>query len=162
MSDAEADLVSREIAGFCARQGIELRWLLDDNGRGDMLAALSALVLFYGMAVRERDLARPAAALRAWEDAPLSKQNRVFGSRLYILLVNANLITIPADLLLAPEKIRLTHLADSIRAVIAKDRNALLPFASEALEITPLSASTTAKPAKKSKKEAPVVEQAAA
>ena len=47
MSDAEADLISRELAAFCAKQAIELRWLLDDNGRGDMQSAFSALVLFY-------------------------------------------------------------------------------------------------------------------
>jgi hypothetical protein len=161
ISDAEADVIARELAAFCAKQAVELRWLLDDNGRGDMQSALSVLVLFYGMAVRERAAARPAAALRAWEDAPFAKQNRAFGNRLYIQLVNANLISIPANLLLAPEKERLAHMVDSIRGVIEKDRKALLPFAAQALEITLVRASEKSKAVKKGKKEAHLAEQPA-
>lgn len=160
ISDAEADVISGELAVFCAKQDVDLRWVLDDNGKGDMQAALSALVLFYGMAVRERDAARPAAALRAWQDAPLSKQNRAFGSRLYVLLVGANLISIPANLLMAPEKERLAHLVESIRAAIAKDRNVLLPYAAQALEISPVRAPEQAKAAKKAKKEVVTVDAA--
>ncbi len=138
ISDAEADVIAHDLSAFCANQNVELRWVLEDSGNNEMQTALAALVLFYGMAVCERNAARPTAALRAWEDAPLSRQNRHFGNRLYILLVTANLISIPANLLLAPEKERLAHQVESIKAAIAKDRNVLLPFAVQALETTPL------------------------
>ncbi len=160
ISDAEADVITVELAAFCAKQGVELRWVLDDNGKGDMQAALSALVLFYGMAVRERDAARPAAALRAWQDAPLSKHNRAFGSRLYVLLVGANLVSIPPNMLMAPEKERLAHMVESIQAAIAKDRNALLPFAAQALKIAPVRAPEKAKATKKAKKDVVTVDAA--
>ncbi|MCX6067227.1 MAG: hypothetical protein NT121_15980 [Chloroflexi bacterium] len=132
--DQEANLVAEELSTFCCKQGINIRWLLDDNGRGDMQGVLSTLVLFYGLAVRERYLSRPAAALRAWEDAPLSKVNRDFGNLLYIRLVDADLIKIPAHLLLAPEKDRLAHLVSAIKALVEKDRNEVLPFAAQVME----------------------------
>ncbi|MCX6064373.1 MAG: hypothetical protein NT121_01245, partial [Chloroflexi bacterium] len=37
ISNAEADLVAQELDGFCKKQGVNLGWLLEDNGKADML-----------------------------------------------------------------------------------------------------------------------------
>lgn len=69
-----------------------------DKGPGDMQSVLCVLVLYYGLAVRERMTAQPAAALRAWLEAPGSRQNREFCERLYVQLVNDGKISIPPGL----------------------------------------------------------------
>ena len=157
--DEEANLVAEELSAFCSKQGINIRWLLEDNGRGDMQGVLSTLVLFYGLAVRERYLSLPAAALRAWEDTPLSKVNRDFGNLLYIRLVDADLIKIPSHLLLAPEKDRLVHLVSAIKTLVEKDRNVVLPFAAQVIETKQASGPKNTKSSKKNKLEPIALEQ---
>lgn len=157
--DEEANQVAEELSTFCCKQGINIRWLLEDNGRGDMQGVLSTLVLFYGLAVRERYLSRPAAALRAWEDAPLSKVNRDFGNLLYIRLVDADMIKIPSQLLLAPERDRLAHQVSAIKAMVEKDRNAVLPFAACVMEPKQNSEPQKNKPSKMNNLETAALEQ---
>lgn len=134
LSDAEVGNFAKELDVFCRQQAVDIRWLIDDKGRDDMQKALSDLVLFYGMAVRERANSLPAAALRAWQDAPNAKENRSFGTQLYILLVDEKLISTPAQLLFVPEKERYAHLVNEISELIEKDREALLPYAARALQ----------------------------
>ena len=153
ITDAEADALANELSAFCAKQDISIRWLLDDGGKGDMQGALSSLVLYYGMAIRERVNSRPASTLRAWQEAPLSKKNFEFGNHLYVLLADAGLISIPAHLLLASEKDRLGHLVEAVNSLIDKDREALLPFAAQALELIGMNKSGKSKLFKKKKEE---------
>lgn len=134
LSDAEADLLARELDDFCQKQGVNIRWLLDDQGNGDMQSMLAALVLFYGLAVRERVNALPAAALREWEQSPLSRRNRLFGTHLFTCLFEAELVSIPAHLLFAPEKERLVHMISAIKSAIVSDREAVLLHTAQVLE----------------------------
>lgn len=161
ISNAEADLLVQELDGFCNKQGVHLDWILADNGRADMQAALAGLVLYYGMAIRERANSRPAACLRAWEEAPLSNENIEFGNLLYIQLVDAKMINIPSHLLLAPEKERLAHQVSALKTVIGKDRSAVLPFAAQVLDISQAAKAEKPKAARKAKKETAPVEQPA-
>ncbi len=145
---AEVEAVAQECAEFCKAQRINLRWLLDDHGRSDMQKSLAALVVFFGLAVRERSGARASVALRAWQDAPLTKANREFGKHLYVELVNAGLIAIPSHMLMASQKERQTHLVNSIKALIVKDRAAILPYAEVVINpACPTPAAKTAQPA---------------
>lgn len=137
LTEAEADAVARELAEFCQRRQVDIRWLLADNGTGDMQAVLSILVLYYGLAVRERAHAQPASALRAWQEAPGARKNRQFGELLYVQLVNAGKISIPPGLLFASEAQRRMHMVDELQALIAKDRDSLLEYAARALETAP-------------------------
>ena len=155
---AQADQIAQELSEFSQKQGIKLSWLLEDNSKADMQAALAGLALYFGLAVRERANARPAAALRAWEETPLSKENREFGNLLYIQLVDAKMISIPSHLLLAPEKERLAHQVSAIKAVIEKDRAVVLPFAAQVLDIHQAPKPEKPKAVKKGKKEAVAVE----
>lgn len=132
--DAEADELAVELAGFCRKQGVDIRWLLEDQGRGDMQTALSGLVLFYGLAVRERVKALPAAALRGWESDRFSRHNRRFGAQLFLRLVEANLAAAPANLLFAPEKDRQAYLAGAVKSAAASSPEAVLAQAALALE----------------------------
>ena len=134
LSDAETDLLAKELETFCHKQGVNVRWLLDDQGRGDMQTTLAALVLFYGLAVRERINALPAAAVREWEEAPLARQNIPFGTRLFTRLVESDQVTIPASLLFASEKNRLAHMVNAIKDAIIKDRETVLMHAAHVLE----------------------------
>lgn len=137
LTEAEANSVGSELADFCLRRNVDIRWLLADKGTGDMQSVLSVLVLYYGLAVRERMTAQPAAALRAWLEAPESRQNRGFGERLYVQLVNDGKISIPPGLLFASEKLRRRHMVEELQSLIAKDRDALLSHAARALEDIP-------------------------
>ena len=132
--DAEADGLAAELSAFCQKQGINIRWLLEDRGRADMQAALSALVLFYGLAVRERVNSQPSAALRDWESDPFSRQNRRFGGLLFARLVDANLVVVPANLLFAPEKARLAYLAGAVKSAAASNYEAVLAQVAGVLE----------------------------
>ncbi len=134
LSDAEVDLLAKELETFCHKQDVNVRWLLDDQGRGDMQTTLAALVLFYGLAVRERINALPAAAVREWEESPLARQNLPFGTRLFTSLVEAEQVSIPASLLFASEKKRLAHMVNAIKAALVKDREAVLMHAAHVLE----------------------------
>jgi hypothetical protein len=132
----ESDEVAVELGEFCARQGVDLRWLLQDGGKPEMQAALAGLVLYYGMAVRERFAVRPNAALRAWQDNPKTRDSRAFGKKLYIRLVDAGLLSTPADLLMSSEKDREQHLIGAIQGLIEKDRDEVLAHAEAALKDT--------------------------
>jgi hypothetical protein len=129
-----ADQLAEELDRFCRKQGVNIRWVLDDQGRGDMQAALAALVLFYGLAVRERTNALPAAAVREWEDAPLSRQNRRFGILLFTRLVETGVLTVPANMLFATEKERLAHMIAALKSAAAANREAVLAQSARVLE----------------------------
>ncbi len=144
LTPAEQETFAQECAAFCKVERIRLSWLLNEPERGDLQQALSGLVLFYGLAVRERAGARPSIVLRTWQDAPLAKSNRDFGKQLYARLVDAGLIAIPAQLLLAPEKERMAHQVGAIQDLIRKDRARLLPFVAEI--ITPHASTVTSDP----------------
>jgi hypothetical protein len=130
---AQADQIAQELSEFSQKQGIKLSWLLEDNSKADMQAALAGLALYFGLAVRERANARPAAALRAWEETPQAKENPTFGRRLFVELVDSKLIDIPASILLSTEKERRQHMTDSIRAVLEKDRSAVVACAEKVI-----------------------------
>jgi hypothetical protein len=131
--EAEAGQIAAELSDFCQGRGVELRWLLDDTCSADMRAALTHLTLFYCQAVRERSNIRPLAALRAWEETPQAKENPTFGRRLFVELVDSKLIDIPASILLSTEKERRQHMTDSIRAVLEKDRSAVVACAEKVI-----------------------------
>jgi hypothetical protein len=156
---AEVEAVAQECVGFCRARGIDLRWLVEDHGEQGMQKTLAGMVMFFGLAVRERAGARASVALRAWQDAPLAKQNLEFGKQLYIQLVEAGKIAIPSHLLMAPQKVRQAHLVSSIKALIAADRAALLPFAEAVLNAG--QAKTTVTPAQPAA-EAPAADPAPA
>lgn len=137
LPESDVDEVGRELSDFCLRRKVDIRWLLDDHGAGDMQSVLSVLVLYFGLAVRERMDAQPAAALRAWQEAPGSRKNREFGERLYVELVNHGRISIPASLLFTPEKTRRQHLVQELQSLITTDRDALLIHARRALLYVP-------------------------
>lgn len=162
LSVEEADALGRELSAFCDRQGVKVRWLLADGGRGDMQAALAALGLYYGLAVRERMNALPAAALRAWSDAPLAKENREFGNQLYVKLVDAGRISVPAGLLLAPEKERLAHQVRVIQAEMEKDPEGLLSLAAQVVEERRQARPKRSQPVSPKPAETPAPEQVAA
>jgi hypothetical protein len=123
---AELEALARQCASFGARRRVRLGWLLEKPGAGEMRKTLSRLALYYGLAARERAGAGPAVALRTWQSAPRARANREFGKQLYTRLVDAGLIAIPADLLLAPEKERLAHQVSAILGLAESDRAALL------------------------------------
>ena len=129
----QSDSIVLEIERFCAKQGIELGWILDDAGLVDIRAALSTLVMYYGMAVQHRMATQPLAALRAWENDPLSRRNRDFGSRLYALLATEGHVTLPANMLLAPEKERTAHVVNTIKEELSRNRPAIISLAAQAL-----------------------------
>ncbi|MCX6068579.1 MAG: hypothetical protein NT121_23005 [Chloroflexi bacterium] len=135
LSFAEADSLAQELSVFCWKQGFNILWLLEDNVNSEMQAAFLTMVIHYSLAVRERTKSRPTAALGAWQTAPLSRENREFGNLLYIQLVEAGLINIPAKLLLAPEKQRLAHQVSAIKNLLDNDPEALTPYAEQVIDI---------------------------
>lgn len=134
-SDLEAGKIAAELNAFCAKQGVALEWLLEEGSKAEIQQALTALVLFYGLAVRERIEARPLAVLRSWQSAPFSRDQRAFGNLLYVQLVKAGLCTTPAELVFVPEKKWYEHFVDSIRAANEIDRTAVLACTERVLEI---------------------------
>lgn len=135
LSFAEADSLAQELSVFCWKQGFNILWLLEDNVNSEMQAAFLTMIIHYSLAVRERTKSRPTAFLGAWLTAPLSRNNREFGNLLYIQLVEAGLISIPANLLLAPEKQRLAHQVSAIKNLLEKDPKALTPYAEQVFDI---------------------------
>lgn len=136
-SDPEADLFTSELMTFCEKNHVDLFWLLEDKGTADMYTTLTGLVLYYGIAEKEREWAIPSSTLRAWEDAPNAKSNRNFGNKLYVKLVNKGMIKVPAEILLAPDKERLAHQVSAIKDLIAEDRATVVAISAEVLGLKP-------------------------
>lgn len=150
LPQAEIDQLAAELDRFCRKQGVNIRWVLDDQGRGDMQAALAALVLFYGLAVRERANSLPAAAVRDWEGAPLTRHNRRFGILLFARLVAAGVLAVPANLLFASEKERMAHMIAALKSAAATNREAVLAQSALVLaEMHPVSPAKVQKPAQR-------------
>lgn len=134
LDDQNMDVIAGEIEIFFERQGIDMDWLAGKSEPKDMQKALSTLVAYYGLALRQRMSMRPIAALSAWEKDPLSGKNREFGSRLYQLIASQGRLTLPPAILLAPEKERMAHVISMIQTELARDRSAVVSLAALAID----------------------------
>lgn len=136
LEDQEADAIAAEMEEFCNRKGIQLEWLLDARTSTEVSPTFAELVLHFCMAVRERMEYLPHAALRSWEAAPDTRENRAFGQQLFQLMANAQIIDFPSNLLFASDKDKYAYIVDALKNAISIDREQVSYYSVKAFEAT--------------------------
>lgn len=106
LSNKQLDTLMRQVAETCRRAGVNLNWLLDNRAQGEMQYALQDTVLLAALAMYRAHTLEPFARLEAYRQNPNARGNRKFGQQVFGKLVAAQAVTIPANLMLAPEKER--------------------------------------------------------
>jgi hypothetical protein len=114
LSPADRSDLTQTLVEQCHALGFELAWLTDERIPRDLRRSLEDTVALCSLATWNARHTRPLAAYLAWDQAPERPENRAFAGALYTRLVQAGLITPPADMLLAPEKQRRAAVARAI------------------------------------------------
>ncbi len=86
--------------------------------------AMVSYCIGYWKSSQIQENAVPFATFQAWQKDPSKKKHREFGQKLFVKMVNDGLISVSADLYVAPEKERRAYMAQSIRDFAEKDRPA--------------------------------------
>ncbi|MBI4322233.1 MAG: hypothetical protein HY675_27385 [Chloroflexi bacterium] len=115
-SDRELAEHVGQVASFCESSGFELAWLLDGKGQSEATLAVEKVVLAGAQAIWSATDSHPFVAYLQWQRGAGDKSTRAFEARLYGRLVEAGLANTPANLLLAGEKDRKTHVRQAIES----------------------------------------------
>ena len=127
LSDKDLQLFVRKLARFCASLNFDLAWLNDPqiSREPELKKAVEDAVLLYSLTVWRANTVQQDVkgffAYRAWLANP--NRYRAFGQKLYSVLVQRGVVTIPSDLYLAPEKERLAQAATTIRKLYDEDHD---------------------------------------
>ena len=130
LPDEQAAQLAHELDGFCQSLNLKLDWLYNPAD-AEMKAALKEVVGLYALAAWKGRQLQPFAAFQAWQMDPDKGDNRAFGQKLYRKLAEANLVSAPADLVLASDQQRQAHVVKSIRAAAAQNRSTVLALVAE-------------------------------
>jgi hypothetical protein len=160
LSDTQAAHFANGLAAFCRSQNMELVWLFDAKAEPETKDALDGVVVLYSLAAWKGHMAQPLASFQAWQAAPQKGENRVFGHKLYIKLVEAGLLKPSAEMMLASEKERQAHIIQAIQGAAAQNRPAVLALVAEIYAEGETAARQKAHAPKKAKKQAAPVSQA--
>ena len=131
LGPTQLEQLAKELNAFCKHENVELSWLLVEDHTGEMQKTMAAMVMFFGLAARQRQSSIPSARLRVWQENPQERSNRAFGNLLYVRLVKDGVLTVPAELLMAPAKDRMEHQVRELMALVKNDRERLLPIVEE-------------------------------
>lgn len=154
LSDEELTRRVEDLSTFCRVQHFELAWLVDPKTPENLKRAVEDVVTLHGLAAwKARDI-QPLVAYKAWQNAPNKGENRAFAQKLYGKLAEAGLVTPPANLVLATDKERQDHVAQTIDSAATEKQATFLALVQEVIS----ELETEKKEAKASENEAPVME----
>jgi hypothetical protein len=133
LSNKQLDELVRQVADACRRANVDLNWLLDNRAHGEMERALQDTVLLTALAMYRAHSLAPFARLEAYRQNPNARSNRKFGQQVFARLVDSQSMTIPANLMLAPEKERRTFAHAAIEQAAQENQDALIAIVRETM-----------------------------
>lgn len=126
LSTKELEQFTQKVARFCASLNFDLAWLTDAkvSHEPELKQAVEDSVLLYSLAAwRANNVQQDVTAFLAYQEWLANpKRHKRFGQALHQALIQRGLVTIPAELYLAPESERLAQATTAIRQVA--DENA--------------------------------------
>jgi hypothetical protein len=118
LSDKELEQFTEGVARYCASVNFDLGWLNDAqvSREPELKQAVEDAVLLHSLgAWRANSVQQDVRIFMAYRDWRASPNRRKeFGQQLHQVLIERGLVTVPAELYLAPEKERLTHATAAI------------------------------------------------
>lgn len=131
LSDAELNKFVADLSTICRTQDFELTWLVDPKTPDNLKRAVEDAVILHGLAAwKARDI-QPLLAYKAWQAAPNKPENRAFAQKLYNKLAEAGLVTTPSNLVLATDKERQEHVAQTIDTAATEKEATFLALVQE-------------------------------
>ncbi|MEW5983037.1 MAG: hypothetical protein AB1806_11805 [Acidobacteriota bacterium] len=125
LSTEELEDFTQGVARFCGQLNFDIAWLTNTQlaREPELKQTVEDATLLYSLAAwragRVQQQVRNFLAYQDWLAQP--ERHTAFGQRLYRALLDAKLVTAPAELYLAPEKERLTQAVAAIRTVADDD-----------------------------------------
>lgn len=133
LSNKQLDTLMRQVAETCRRADVDLNWLLDYRAQGEMQNALQDTVLLAALAMYRAQALEPFARLEAYRRNPNARGNRKFGQQVFAKLVAARGMTIPANLMLAPEKERREYASQMIEQAAQENQDEVVAVVRETM-----------------------------
>lgn len=131
LNDKELDQLRSQVQDACLNAKIDLDWLLDNRAQGEMLRALQDTVVLAAVTMYHAQQLEPFARLEAYRQNPDGRGNQKFGQQVFAKLVDTNNVTIPPNLMLAPEKERRTFAHETIEQAAQDDQDGLIAIVRE-------------------------------
>lgn len=149
LADKDLERFTQRVARFCASLNFDLAWLNDPQvgHKPELKKAVEDAVLLYSLAAwRANNVQQDVTAFlayQAWLGNP--KRHKTFGQELHQALVQQGLVTVPAELYLAPERERLAQAMTAIRHIADENPTAFNAVLRQVVGVEPVA--TPASPA---------------
>jgi hypothetical protein len=138
LENPETGKMVSELENFCSKAGFDHEWLRKALHTSPPDPRGSAMLVYFSLAIYEREMNQGVAAIHKWEKDPGKNANKKFAWQLYQRMVEAQMVAIPGIFVTSNDRQRYKLICDTIHAVLKNDYQMVNSLVQDILEYTNL------------------------